>query len=1036
MHESSFKIFNASAGSGKTFTLVKEILKAALSSSKKQGFYQILAVTFTNKAVNEMKQRILEGLIDLSTTRDPENSSAMAKLLTQELGINQVELQKRSSETLKNLLHNYAYFDVSTIDKFTHRVIRSFARDLNLSQNFEVLLDTDLLLEEAVINLLSKAGTDKELTDILVQFALDKTDEDKHWQLNRDLITVGQMLFSENAYEHISRLEEKNVADFTKLKEQFVAEISFAKSRCTAIAVHALEEITEAGLTETDFLRQTLPNHFKKIMAGELSSGLYNNSLEQQLREGNVLKKNVPPPIPLLIESLLESYLNIKHLFYRIAFLKNVLSNLVPLTILKAIGQEVKFLEKERNLLPISSFNTLIANEIAEQPAPFIYERLGEKYRNYYIDEFQDTSSKQWNNLVPLVSNALVSLDMDGNPGSLLIVGDVKQAIYRWRGGQPEQFLGLVTGSYNPFDIEPEIQTLDTNYRSRENVIAFNNAFFESTSAYIAKPTYQSLFAEETRQQFNTRKGGLVQIEFLSGVKEDLEAEYIEQVNRIIKESREVGYNYGDICILTRKKDQGISISEGLIAQQIPVVSSETLLLKNSAEVLFLINLLYLAHGPEDQENTFRVLDHLIPEGPSYHRTISQAIQNPIAWLKENSGFDMQWFRFQSVYDGLSYAINAFDLAQESNAYISYLMDEVWELDSKTKTRADSFIDYWEKHSDKLSISSSDRLDAIKVMTIHKAKGLEFPIVIYPYANTKLYDERDAKIWLPVEASSYQGFEELLLQKKKEIQDYGEVCKELYESENQKLELDAFNLLYVALTRAIDALYVLTEKELDKTGQHNPKKFSGLFIHHLKEIGLWDENSSTYRFGQLPKKSHEAPIPFAEEVIPFLRSTKKEIASDIFVRKNRLWDDSRTEARKRGTLIHYIMSFVASETDVIPVIRRLIERGIIPADEREEMLDLISQIVGHPDLKAYFGKETLSRNEQEIITENGLILRPDRLVFLQDEVVVIDYKTGKPKAEHQTQLSSYESTLESMGYQRIRKIIVYLDKEVTPIIIN
>ncbi|MEN8788412.1 MAG: UvrD-helicase domain-containing protein, partial [Flavobacteriaceae bacterium] len=586
MGGSRFKIYNASAGSGKTFTLVKEYLKIVLSSEQSPGFGQILAVTFTNKAVNEMKERILSSLFEMSNIRDSANAGDMARTLQKDLGLEWATLQRRSDQVLKRILHNYAFFDVSTIDKFTHRVIRSFAKDLKLSQSFEVVLDTDILLEEAIDNLLSKSGEDPELTSVLVDFALDKTDEDKHWNIAGDLQKIGRMLFSENDLIHLKSIEDKRIEDFTALQKNIKEKISVLETRAKEKAGEASRLITESGKKEEDFPRKTLPLHFKRILDGTYNpASLYENTLENQLREGKLVKVNVSPLPSTTVEAILNLYLEIRQVLFHRAFLINILQNLVPLTVLQSIQSELKAIERQKELLPISSFNTLISEIIADQPAPFIYERLGEKYRHYFIDEFQDTSEMQWHNLIPLVGNALESLDANGEPGSLLVVGDAKQAIYRWRGGKPEQFLGLIAGVHNPFSIEPSVHTLERNYRSAEQIIKFNNEFFKITSSLVGSPVYQQLFSEETRQEINARKGGLVEIEFIDSDKDSIDPAYLKCILKAIHTALSNGYLYQDICVLIRKKKHGILVSQRLIDEGIPVVSSETLLLKSSPEV-------------------------------------------------------------------------------------------------------------------------------------------------------------------------------------------------------------------------------------------------------------------------------------------------------------------------------------------------------------------------------------------------------------------------------------------------------------------
>ena len=1026
MGESCFKIYNASAGSGKTFTLVQEYLKLVLASDHAPGFRQILAVTFTNKAVNEMKERILNSLFEMSQITDGAKSGAMARSLQSELGLEWHTLQRRSDQTLKKILHNYAFFDVSTIDKFTHRVIRTFAKDLKLSQSFEVVLDTDMLLEEAIDNLLSKSGEDPQLTAVLVDFALDKTDDDRHWNIAADLQKMGKMLFSENDLHYLQRLSDKNIKDFKVFQKQIKNNILELESTARRKSGEASALILDSGIKEEDFPRKTLPTHFNKINDGEFDPAkLYGNTLEKQLRDGKIVKVNVVPPPPLTIEAILNLYLAIKQLLFKRSFLINILQNLVPLTVLQSIQKELKSIELQKELLPITSFNTLISEIIGEQPAPFIYERLGEKYRHYFIDEFQDTSQMQWNNLVPLVGNALESLDINGNPGSLLIVGDAKQAIYRWRGGKPEQFLGLIEGSQNPFSIEPAFYNLEKNYRSAAQIIEFNNDFFEVTGSFLGNPEYQRLFLDETRQKSNARKGGLVQIEFIDCDKETRDQVYLNRILEAIKTARENNYEYRDICILIRKKKEGIIVSQGLINIGIPVVSSETLLLKNSKEVEFLIALLMCKDQPDDQESRYLIADYLIPKGLAYHRRIVEALDNLDQWLLDNWGFDIQRLSYLSVYDGLEEAITIFGLVKNSDAYIAYLMDEVLQVEEMQSSGTKAFLDHWEKNNEKLSITLPQNINAIKIMTIHKAKGLEFPVVIFPYANSKIYGELDGKLWQPVDPDLYSGFSEVLLTKKKQLQDYGETTSALYTQDRYKLELDAFNVLYVALTRAIDGLFILSELTINQKNDQSVNAYSALFKKFLMEKNYWSDTQMTYSFGFLPPGKSDVES-LLQEHIPYINSDRKASTPKMVI-KSTLWDETETDPRKRGTLIHYIMSLIEFEDDLEPTLSFLLANGTIKASEVDEFKRMVLGIVNHPDLRSLFQKGVTVKNEQEIITENGLFLRPDRMVFNGRQVTIIDYKTGARSVEHKEQLLLYGNALVNMGFKLSQSIVVYIN---------
>ena len=801
-----------------------------------------------------MKQRILGSLETFSNTVDSETSSPLMMAIASDLSTSPERLRERAKLLLKEILHNYAFFDVSTIDKFTHRLIRTFAKDLKLAQNFEVVLEIDLLLHEAVSRLIDKAGTDHQLTETLLAFALEKIDQDKSWDIAIDLEKIGRMIFEENQLPHLKKLEGKTQVNFQELKQFLKKEIHKCEKNLTKNAKVLLERISKERLEFGDFRSAWFP----KFILG-ISEGKFNVDFEakwkQNFGEEPLYNKTAADHIKHTLDSLLpwfaSLFTEIRATTYRRAMLLNAYQNIVPLTILNAIRREVKTLETERNQLPISFFNSIISNEIRNQPAPYIYERLGEKYRHYFIDEFQDTSELQWSNLLPLIGSALEGEDEQGNRGSLLLVGDAKQAIYRWRGGKAEQFLNLISLRTNPFVSPPQIEALPKNFRSREAIVSFNNAFFSSSSHFLNHSFYQNLFEEGSRQQPHLKEGGLVKIDFISNAKEHIDQEYCQQVVLAIKEARETGYQFMDICILTRKRKQGILISDFLMQEGIPIISSETQLLQSDRKVRFLVDLLKYGSDPGDLNHQYSLLEYLVSEEENTHDQLLRYLGNLTILFSDNYDFDFEYLKASSTYDGLEYAIKQFGLVRDSDAHLTYFMDTVLEVEQKEDSSISTFLAYWEKRKDKLSIVAPESLNAIQIMTIHKAKGLEFPVVIFPYANSYIYEEIEPKLWLPVSSESFCGFPEILVNKKKEVIHYGDTAAELFEQEQQHLEFDAFNLIYVALTRAVDALYIVSQLDLSAKGEHKLQYYSGLLIHFLKEKGLWNENQTTYSFGHL-----------------------------------------------------------------------------------------------------------------------------------------------------------------------------------------
>ena len=1020
--DTPFKIYNASAGSGKTYTLTKEYLKIILSSSR--AYQKILAITFTNKAVNEMKERILGSLFDFSR----DTSSSMFLDISEELDLDIVTLQRKAKATLKEILHNYAFFDISTIDKFTHRLIRTFAKDLKLPQNFEVVLDTDLLLDEAVSKLINKAGRDQKLTKVLIAFALEKIDDDKSWDIGIDLNKIGKLLFNETNTSHLKKLENKDIDEFLELQKSIQTNIIDLQKKIISNASQILEIIEGNGLEYSDFKSSWFPKFIVKIQKGDLNidfkAGWKQNFDSEPLYAGKCeeMKK---PILDNLQPEFVQRFNAIKNSSYSYQLLKNVYKNIVPLTVLNAIQKEVKQIELDRDQLSISEFNTIISNEIKNQPAPFIYERLGEKYRHYFIDEFQDTSEMQWMNLIPLVDNALAVEN-----GSLFLVGDAKQAIYRWRGGKAEQFLNLVNRNTNPFVVRPEVEVLPRNYRSHEEVVKFNNDFFTATSPLLNNEVYSTLFKEGNEQNYNNKKGGLVQLTFLEPEDDQsLEEGYCEEVLNTIKSVRAKNYTFKDICILVRGNKEGVLLADYLTQHQIPIISSESLLLKSNPKIRFLIHLLKLQDQPLDMDLAYEILSFLSAGMKNRNLFISKHLKNPSELLKNSFDYDLEQLKTLSVFDGLEQGIKLFDLASDSDGYVNHFMDVVMDVEQKDGIGAPIFLAYWEKKKDRLSIAAPEAIDAVQIMTVHKAKGLEFNIVIFPFANSNIYKEIEPKLWLPVDSSSFNDFDEVLITKKQEVVNYSPIAEEYFNQEQHKLELDAFNVLYVALTRAVKALYVITKKDLTKTGDHKLNYYSGLFIHFLKEKGLWDEAVGQFSFGKLDVNTNDQIINNFKS-IPYQYSFKDRPSFRILAKSGVLWDTDREDAITKGNLIHFIMGLIETKKDVENAMDLVIRSGDLASGEIDLLKNKILSIIEHPELNVYYQEGVEIKNERDIITENGKILRPDRIVLQDLKATIIDYKTGKRNVKYKEQLYSYADALEAMGYSIENKIIIYINETI------
>ena len=1043
--QSPFTIYNASAGSGKTYTLVQDYLKILFTSNSLLTFRTILALTFTNKAVGEMKERIIDTLKAFSDKSIFKMSNSMFEAIAIDLNIEPKVLHERSKLLLHTIVHNYAAFDISTIDKFNHKLIRTFAHDLKLPVNFEVELDTKSMLAKAVDKLIDKAGSDKELTKVLVDFAIEKTDDDKSWDISYDFNTIAALLINENEIPYIDKLKDKTLNDFKTLKTNLKKQFKANSDQVTEVAKKVLELINQSQINHTDFSSSYLPKHFIKLAEGNFNVS-FSTKWQNDLIDGSpIYPKKVSDDVASSIESirlqLTDAFLKTKSAIFQIKFLKNALNNIIPLSVLGAIKKSLDELKQEDDLLLISEFNALINNEIKEQPTPFIYERIGEKFKHYFIDEFQDTSVLQWENLIPLVDNAITGQNLKGETGTAMLVGDAKQAIYRWRGGRAEQFIDLYSEG-NPFHVNKTVENLPSNYRSFKNIVEFNNAFFNHISEFAFSNSQHQTIYQNAHQELVLKDDGYVELSFLNIDDEDKNELYCEAVLNTIEKAVQNGFSLKDICIIVRRKKEGIAIAEYLSSKHYSIISSETLMLKNSPEVNFIINILSLANQPKNDEVKIDVLGYLAEHQLSiddkhdfFSQLIHQDIFNLFNTLKD-FGYEFDFNRFLQlpIYEAIESIVRQFKLNASSNAFVQFFLDEVLDYSQKYNTSISGFLDFWERKKDNLSIVSPQGENAVQIMTIHKSKGLEFPVVIFPYANQGIYFDLNPKVWFPVDKNHFNGFSHLYLNLNKDLEDYNETSNTIYNNYQSELELDSINLLYVVLTRAAEQLYIISEFDVDKKTQTEKlNNYSGLFINYLKSINKWEENTYTYSFG-VPIKTSEEKTTTHNTIYQdqFISTAKEEHNLNIVTNSGYLWDTLQEKAIEKGNLIHNIMSEIKTTEDVESVLSDFENSGKINDLQHVELKTMVYDIVNHSQLHSYFNSDCTIYNEQDIITQKGHLLRPDRIVInSKNEAVIIDYKTGLTNSKHQEQLYDYQLVLEDMNFKVIKKILIYINDEIT-----
>lgn len=1033
-----FTIYNASAGSGKTFTLVKEYLKILFNSNNHYLFKNILAITFTNKAVAEMKDRIIENLVQFSSDKNLEKPIEMFNVICKELEIEPEKLHKKANTLLKTIIHNYASFDILTIDGFTHKLIRTFAYDLKLPLNFEVELDQDLLLNEAVDSLIAKAGTNDTLTKILVDFAIEKADDDKSWDVSFYFNKIAKLLLNENDIPFIKTLKNKTLNDFKSLKKQLKKNILSTEKNIVEKAQSILILIAEAGLEFNDFSSGFLPKYFNKLSDKNFNV-TFGNKWQEAIETKTLYPKRVTEHVASIINEIQPQiaavFLETKQAIFHLKFLKAFYKNVTPLSVLNAINNELNILKIEQNKMLISEFNSIISKEIKNQPTPFIYERIGEKFNHFFIDEFQDTSVLQWENLIPLLGNSLST-----EKGSALLVGDAKQAIYRWRGGKAEQFIDLFNKNKRPFYIEQKVEMLNENYRSFKNIVNFNNGFFKFLATRVfCDNDYKTLY-ENAHQNVAKKENGYVEFSFLDLEKDDdrddlFPQKTFETINNCLKN----GYELADICILARKKKEGIDVANYLSLHNIPIVSSETLLISNSPEVLFVNNMLTLLIQPKNNEIKIAVLNYLTSlfniedKHPFFINHINLSLPQIFKSLEKFNIFICSSKLLQlPLYDLAETIVRSFSLVKTSNAYIQFYLDVVLDFSQKKGSRIKAFLEYFDKKKDSLSITSPKGQNAVQIMTIHKSKGLEFPVVIFPYADINIYEDIEPKEWFKLNKERYHGFSHTLLNYNNDFEFYGDEGVRIYNKHQSELELDSINLLYVTLTRAIEQLYVISKKDISAKGEVNIKRYSGLFIEYLKHINKWEDSILTYSFGD-SKRNTINTASSKESVIQqeFISTAKETHHIKVVTKSGLLWDTTQQKAIEKGNLVHNIMSKIITKDDVEFAINDFIKASHINIEQSSILKQIVNEIINNSKLKEYYTSNYTIYNERDIITKDGAILRPDRVsINSKNEAVIIDYKTGLEDKKHGQQLQSYQDVLEDMQIKVKKKILVYINNDI------
>lgn len=1053
----AFIICRASAGSGKTYTLVRQYIEIAISSGDPRfletRFERILAITFTNAAANGMKERITKTLNDIVSGVETRLVADMAD----HLGIEGDEVVRRCGIVRTAILHHYSKFAVCTIDSFVLRIVKTFAHDFGLPLNFGVQVKSREMLVEAVDNLVALAGTsgEKPLTDLLARFVEKRLEAGKRDNIERTLSEIADSLLKEDAYPYLKELESLNLPQFLEIERSLEKANSDFRDSMVKAACKATDAATREKLTLKDFPygNSGYFAFFQRIANGDISNLEVGKRLSYAMEQGVFVAKNTPAAtvaaIERMVPDLLDSFGDLSALMaeplvrYHTRIL--ILDHLYELALLTKLREVLNDYYHENEIVHISEFNKQIAEKVVDEPAPFIYERIGNRYSNYLIDEFQDTSKLQWLNFLPLLDEALSRGSETGRAS--LVVGDGKQAIYRFRQGDVRQFVRLPEVD-NPLHgrlLKPfaHFMPLNVNRRTLGKVVDFNNALFEwlIPTHYADNTVLNSIFIGEGEEPELRQKwshgGGYVEVDFCQ--REAIWPQITEAVRHQVDD---LGYSYSDILVLAHKGKILGQISNSLTAAGIPIVSAETFILGKSKAVKLLRMLLAYIHNPGDREAAANVLTLLSEIQPRPTVSVDELLwrlreaRYNLSLVLDAIGIDFNTDRLSSMslYDCCEELLRAFGLQGVDTASIATLLSQANTFAQVTSLAVGDFVEYLDENMDDLSSSTASDLDAVSLMTVHTAKGLEAPVVIYAIVNQ---GNKQNPMWVKLPDRERYGLPAALVNKHtRDVSDFSADFAE----EVALQDMDSVNAFYVAMTRPKHKLLVYCERRgegkrllnpiVDYLAQFAALPESGL---GLQTPGNETEAAEVLRFAtgddiHFPQNDDNAR--HAQKVeLPNIVSPRWEGRISIADRSQPLLSSLASDSRRFGIAVHDLLSHIVVADDAVNVVNRFCISHQIAASDRDAMLGRIQAMLARPDVAPFFDGRYTVRCEMPMLID-GHERRPDRVMFAPDETWVVDFKTGdydpKSHKDYEEQVSAYAAAIAALGYPNVKTSIIYL----------
>ncbi|WP_185878016.1 UvrD-helicase domain-containing protein [Blattabacterium cuenoti] len=848
------KIYNASAGSGKTSFLIKNYLYIILTNNNPLIYKNILVLTFNKKSSDDIKNNILECIKNFSEKNIMNKYRLFFDYIINKSNLTKDELYKRSYKVLKKIIYDFHTYtnSICTIDKFTYRIIRSFSPNISLEMN------TNKFLSKIIENILYKLKNYEVSNKNYYNFFIDVIKSGKIWDLNKDFYKIAFLMINENYYPYINKLKKLSSKDFINLKYILIKRIDQFEEICKKQGNKFFKFIEKNNIEKKSFLYSDIPNFFKKFYMKNILFNPFKNRIEKNIKNKNFFSKEKKKN-NIFIKKINSLYEETKYLYNKYISCytidKLILNNINLFSIIHDLNKEFLSIKNEEKIILNEEMNQILYKKI-NKSLPKIYENIGSQYKYYLIDEFQDISIIQWKNIEFLIENSL------SENGAAIIVGDPKQSIYRWRGGDYKKLIELIY--YKNSVYKKELKFLDTNFRSCIEIIKFNNLFYSFISNKFDCPIYKNIYKNSEQKVYHKNYMGYVELNFIKSIKINKEnyRKYIcKNIIKKLKDLLKQKYLLSDIAILVRTNEEGNFLSEMLIKKGINVNTSIFFLIKNCNEIKIIINFFYiLSYNSFCKERIYLIFllvdNNKINIPKKYiHNYIYKIIFLPTDLfiielskkIRKKNLFTLNKLYNKSIYDISENIINFFDLLNKKNKpYIYSFLDFVYKYTIKIGNSIIDFLKHWEYEKDKENIVIDNNLKkSINIMTIHKSKGLQFPVVIIPFTDWNIFFNNEKIKWINIDPNLYNGLNYFYLEIKSYYKHFNnKKINKIYKQTLSNALFDNINLLYVATTRSIKQLIIFS-----KLGN---KKYS--ISYYLKNFlcnhGIWNYKKNQYFFGK------------------------------------------------------------------------------------------------------------------------------------------------------------------------------------------